>query len=215
MHGFPTGTLEPLKDGRSGAELEAARNSLVGNGFHLPSVSIFFVVLFQLISPQEGALARAASFTSYGQDERTLRDRVRSTVFEGQAVASFTGQLDTRGLIDDIIMQFEFLDIPPDIVNTVVRLLPDVYVFKLQVFYNWARRNNSASHGWGPEWTGQKRRGLVAASLGCQRFAGNARQGLDHILPPGLGKSEHLRRAKEIASPFSLADVCDNDIRFT
>ena len=62
MHGFPTGTLEPLKDGRSGAELEAARNSLVGNGFHLPSVSIFFVILFQLISPQEGAVARAAFF---------------------------------------------------------------------------------------------------------------------------------------------------------
>ena len=55
---------------------------------------------------------------------------------------------------------------------------------------------------------------MAQASIGTQRAAGDSKRGLDHMFQPGLGKEEHVRRAREAANPFDGPAVADPDLVF-
>ena len=60
----------------------------------------------------------------------------------------------------------------------------------------------------------QRHKGLLSASLGAQRYPGNAKQGLDHLVPPGTGKERHIEIACACPSPFAPGRAVDRDICF-
>ena len=66
-----------------------------------------------------------------------------------------------------------------------------------------------------PAWEGQQNRALLQASLGQQRAPGDSRKGLDHLLPPGLSKEEHVRQALQTSSPFAPDFKVDMDLEFS
>ena len=66
----------------------------------------------------------------------------------------------------------------------------------------------------GAEWRSQRRRALALASTGYQRAPGDSKRGLDHLLPPGLGKEEHVAQACDVPHPFSTPSPMDTDLKF-
>ena len=54
----------------------------------------------------------------------------------------------------------------------------------------------------------------VFASLSGQRYPGNSSKGLDHLLPPGLGKEGHLEASAQLQSPFRHQKWPEPDVAF-
>ena len=84
--------------------VEARRNTLVGQGFHLP----FTIVLFTIIALEVlGTSPTLRTDLSYGPAELFLRRRVHGTVFQPGAFHSFPGLITARGLVEDIFLQLD------------------------------------------------------------------------------------------------------------
>ena len=66
----------------------------------------------------------------------------------------------------------------------------------------------------GPAWAMQKHRALAMAGCGVQRAPGDSKRGLDHLLPPGLGRRQHVDQALRMPSPFSQQTPMDDDLNF-
>ena len=62
--------------GYSWDEAEARRNSFIGNGFHAPSIMLFFVLLLQVMQGESIPTLRIPS------EEMQLRNKLRGTVWE-------------------------------------------------------------------------------------------------------------------------------------
>ena len=54
----------------------------------------------------------------------------------------------------------------------------------------------------------------VFAGLSGQRYPGNSSQGLDHLLPPGLGKELHMEASSQLPSPFRHVKWPELDVAF-
>ena len=54
----------------------------------------------------------------------------------------------------------------------------------------------------------------MIARLGSQRAPGDSKHGLDHLLSPGLGRSEHIAQAKLQPNPFGQDLPLDLDLQF-
>ena len=72
---------------------------------------------------------------------------------------------------------------------------------RLQTFWAWSQQKGGGIGDLGPEWRSQRRRGAVLVKLGSQRFPGNSKQGLDHLIKPGYGCPPGSFRFAIIASP--------------
>ena len=84
----------------------------------------------------------------------------------------------------------------------------------LQAFWIFIKSRGHTSLECGPDWPMQKRRAQVSARLGSQRAPGDSRLGLDHLLPPGLGRELHMQQAKQQKNPFGNDLPLDTDILF-
>ena len=84
--GFPVTALDEDMQSDRGP-VEARRNTLIGKGFHLPSI----IVLFTLMALEVlGASQALRTDLSYGPAELFLRQRVHGTVFQPDAFHSFS-----------------------------------------------------------------------------------------------------------------------------
>ena len=68
--GLPKGYVDAVAYEGDWAKTRQARNSLVGNSFHVPSAMMFFYVLFATLQPVASGPHRAM----YGMMEARLRD---------------------------------------------------------------------------------------------------------------------------------------------
>ena len=84
----------------------------------------------------------------------------------------------------------------------------------LQTYWAWLQQKSEGIGDLGPEWKSQRRRGAILADLGSQRFPGSSKQGLDHLIKPGLGMEAHLAASAALSSPFQMGGTCDADISF-
>ena len=66
---------------------------------------------------------------------------------------------------------------------------------RLQTFWIFCQLKGYDQLEYGPDWAMQKKRAEVIARLGSQRAPGDSKHGLDHLLPPGLGRSTHIQKA--------------------
>ena len=115
----------------------------------------------------------------------------------------------------NIRRQLEPFALPPFLFGRAFEdaLAPQV-LLDLQVYWVDTQLRQRCPTPQDPEWAPQRARARLAAALGEQRHAGDPRKGLDHILPPGLGRDAHVRHAVQLDPPFSVNGVSDDDTRF-
>ena len=78
----------------------AARNSAIGNGFHIPSVMMALIVLFQL-APQVKAIARNLR----DPQEQAMGHNSRNTALDDYYVEHFPGLLGPGAVVSDMQQQ--------------------------------------------------------------------------------------------------------------
>ena len=212
IHGFPARVVQGVPDeGRTYNEIRAIQNTLIGNGFHIPSLMLFFLALFTLV-PQSNASPTAD--WAYNPEERGLRDRVRNTVFQPGLVQNMPGTLDKDALLDDVRRQLHGVTVSTAAWVAALKALRNDDVVALQTYWVDTQLRHLCPSPQGPEWKAQASRAALPASLGTQRFPGNSSRGLDHLLQPGLGRDEHLRQARTLPSPFKPCQIVDDDVAF-
>ena len=155
--------VEASSDGNaSRQEVERKKASLVGNSFHVPSIMLALLLLFQLL-PQ----ATGVSPPMYAGLEQCLREQVRGSAFQPGLVDSCPDPLSAEQLLQDVRQQFAPLGLQfPDIHMTeraraAVRRLQ---IFKLDCILR-DRREELGS----PQWAQQRNAAKSAVALGTQR----------------------------------------------
>ena len=182
------------------------RNSWVGNGFHIPSLVI---VLLLLTAGVRAAPPLQCVF------EQHLRETVHGSPFDDSALRAFPGQRSVDQVVDDVRAILADCpgcsEAPWHKVRNRLRghEIHSLFAFKL---FLWHRGLDESTEG--PAWLGQRNRALLQAAVGKQRAAGDSKKGLDHLLPPGLAKHEHIRLACSMPSPFAVGGVVDPDLDF-
>ena len=206
---MPPSILDGLGERLQPEKAEAVRNSAIGNGFHIPSVMMAFVLLFQL--------APAAATVGYSMtdiDEDMLRQRVSGTPFDTQTLVAHPRIIKVPTLIEDMQLMLPMLPATHAAWAKASSSLCLVDTAGLQCFSVYLHLRGEANLEQGPFWRMQKHRARTAASLGHQRAVADSRRGLDHMFPPGLGIDQHIKSATTQGSPFECSDNVDDDLQF-
>ena len=216
-HGCPPAAVKPnYMDNVKGVEAEKIANSAVGNGFHIPSVMIIFIMLLQSATawpmPYNG-IGRAA-------DEERLTQRVLGTVFDDRTLRSTPGLLSPDQCVDQMILLFAEMDfkdkkfkLPWREVRSSMKL-QEAAVMALQRFWAHEVRRGQCDGAMGPRPLTAQDRAQAWAYMGMQRAAGHSKRGLDHLLQPGLGREKHMDQALALPSPYKPGATADPDLRF-
>ena len=214
LHGLPARILDAVPtEGRTYAETRAVQNSLLGNGFHIPSLMLFFMTLFSLVE-QAPASAIPSAALAYAPDEAALRRSVAGTVFQPGILRDVPGVLSSAALMREIQRQLHGTFISEEAWTRAADKLTDHDVADLQVYWVDTQWRHLCPSPQGPQWSAQVSKACLPASLGMQRYPGNSRRGLDHLVMPGLGKTGHLNAVSEMSSPFRPGQAVDDDVAF-
>ena len=206
LHGMPPAIVESIQTPGGSEQATAARNSAVGNGFHVPSVMLALIVLFQML-PQSTAVARSVQEPR----EQELKEKIRNTAFDDYLVDRFPGLLSAKELVKDMRQQIPMVNKGWVMVE---KTLGKVNLNRLQRFWVFLKVHGHTAAEAGPEWAMQRQRALAQAALGSQRAAGDSKKGLDHMLAPGLGKEQHIAQASKANNPFEVQQPADLDLVF-
>ena len=90
---LPTSSITALGTSKDAVAKRRIQNSAVGNGFHLPSLAVFLILLSNLAPPASSVK------TLLAQDEMALRCRIQGTAFDHSIVDSFPGRLTADCII--------------------------------------------------------------------------------------------------------------------
>lgn len=183
------------------------RNSLLGNGFHLPSIMILLTLIPFLCEAKMSPSILPA-------DEQDLRDRVAGTVWEPGRLESFPGLKGVHELVDDLQHAFPEFPFPSELQSQLTTRLQSCALAQLQAFPAWLRGRGLPWEMLGPLPVRGRDKSLLLAGLGGQRYSGASSRGLDHVLPPGLSKEDHILQASSLESPFRPRDWPELDIAF-
>ena len=177
------------------------QNSLIGNGFHLPSIMLLLCLLPQLL---EGKIPTPV----LDYEEQALVARLDNTVWAPGRLRTFPGLLTARDVCDSLPVCFPSIQIPLDILHLVQARLNVCELHELQGLrqLSWDQL--------GPVHVQGKLKSALYAGLGTQRFSGNSSRGLDHLLPPGLGKEDHILQSAGLPSPFRPIPWPDLDVQY-
>ena len=209
MHGLPPSLIAAIHAPTVQGKV-ALQNSAVGNGFHMPSLMIALLIAFQLIPGLDAAQLHQ---NPIDQEEQDLKMRVSHTAFDPQVVEAFPGKLSQTQLMESMQSQLPVLH-EQDPVWRCVLDIGDEDLQRLQVFWVFCQLRGHDQLEYGPDWAMQRRKAQVIARLGSQRAPGDSKHGLDHLLPPGLGRSEHIAQAKLQPNPFGQDLPLDLDLQF-
>ena len=209
--GIPSSALQSLHPDKPPEERRAALNSVIGNGFHIPSVMLMLLILFQLT---DKALACSPSPPWSCPSERRLLRLVPGSVFDDAYLRRSPFLQPNLVIVKDFFELFPGVSFPLDLQIGFAKALDKFDLAPLQAFWVYLKENGHTGTDAPPEWRAQRQRGLAAAAVGTQRAAGDSSAGVDHLLPPGLGRDEHLRQARGLLSPFRACLPLDLDLQF-
>ena len=216
-HGCPPSSVMPdYAEGLGEKEAERLANCAIGNGFHIPSVMLVFMLLLQSAASCPAPQSRLTR----SRDEVALHARVRGTVFDMDTLRSTHGLLSPDRCVDQMELIFQDLDVEESSARlpwrTVRKRLREQEegVMAMQRFWAHEVRRGRMDGPMGPRPLSAQERAQAWAYLGMQRAAGNSNRGLDHLLQPGLGKERHMAAALELPSPFKPGTTTDPDLRF-
>ena len=203
--GFPVTALDEVSPGVRGP-VEARRNTLIGRGFHLPSVIVLFTIMVLGASP-----VPRTDF-SYGPAELFLRRRVHGTVFQPGAFHAFPGLITAKGLVDDVFLQLDCQN--PALASQVAKSILYTALYQLQFYWIDPQLRSLRGFSQGPQWRSQVKRGRALATQSRQKITGFGKFGMGYLIPSGNGKKDHLRLSAQLQSPFSLQGDVDDDTEF-
>ena len=152
LHGMPPAMAESIQTAGSDEKATATRNSAVGNGFHVPSVMLALIVLFQML-PQ----GQAIKFLPEPR-ELELSQRIRDTAFDDYLVDRFPGLLSARCLVADMRQQLPMLT---ECWKEVGVNLNRLNLRRLQRFWVFLKLHGHTGTEAGPEWAMQRQRALA------------------------------------------------------
>lgn len=203
LQGYPASTLEPLvAAGRSASTSESARCSLIGNAFNPYSAMAFFYTLLWAACGQ-------------AHTPPQIIHRPQFSVFDLAYLDIIPKIKRASNLRQDLSQIFAPSQPPPHLIECVEYQGIEADILSLQSYWAWAQDRGISPWAQGPEWSSQYAKATLAASLGTQRYTGNSSLGLDHLIRPDSGNTEHIAAATQLRSPFALNGSGDSDIRFT
>ena len=210
MHGLPTGCLEfATSSADDSYSREEARNCLIGNGYHLPSVMLFLVLLLQCVPP-----ATSVSWPLACKDERHFKAELQGTVWEPGKLEFFPGILKGEELGKLMVPMLTVDGESPPFSEKMVAKLQQLPPWELQAYWADCCLRGRDVLEIGPCWAAEKHRARAVAATGTQRASSSSKRGLHPLLPPGLGKEAHISRALLQPSPFSQNFIVDDDIHY-
>ena len=86
-------------------------------------------------------------------------------------------------------------------------------VTRFQFYSAWMRQRGREWSTLGPTPLASEERAKIFSGLSGQRFPADSSKGLDHLLPPGLGKESHIR-STELPSPFQPKVWPEPDVEY-
>jgi len=213
FHLIPEAVLDalPRSLNSDAKKREAIKCSLIGNGFHVPSV---VVILFAILA--DLAQATAVPSCIYAADEAFLRKAAWNSVWWPNVVQEHPALLS----VDKVVKEIH------EIFRAVGFDLPDIHAIKASMckhslnnlqsyFIDRVLRDPAARQAeCGPDWEQQMHRAALARALGMQRFGPTARASTEPLVPDCSTKAEHISSARSLYSPFLDAAPVDDDLFF-
>ena len=217
VHCFPSSVIEKTcSRGRTPEDMEDRRCSLVGNGFHIPSIMLALILLASL---QQTVSYRVPVNTPLAELwEARLRNAIRGSAFEPGTCRAFPGIYDAPGIVHELWELFTVLDVDRAAFDSWAATFATEVISgdlaKLQVYWVDTCMRGHQGYEQGPEWAGQKRRAEAKAALSEQRGSSISKKGLHALVTPGMGPEGHMSCARQLPSPFNVDDVVDDDLWF-
>ena len=206
MMGFPAQCLQAVQG--PAAVRRQRQNSMLGNGFHLPMIVALFCLL-------PGVLSMKVPRPLFDLAERKLQERLAGTVWEPGRLQVFPGLLSSDQVVQSMQRTvFGSLPISANVWQLTATRLAPLPVWQLQASTAWAVGRGASCDQLGPTPLTTSHRTALFAGLTGQRYPGNSRKGLDDLLPPGVGKEEHIKQAVGLPSPFRLREWPEQDVDF-
>ena len=184
------------------------QNSLLGNGFHVPMIVALFCLVPQL-------LAHKVPAPLLDLREHNLRQRLTGTIWEPGRLQVFPGLRDAPAVLHD--MKHHLLAdffVPDPVWQHTEKRLQGVPLWQLQAFTGWALGHGLGFDDLGSTVLSSSHRTELYAGISGQRYPGTSAKGLDHLLPPGLGKEAHIAQALPLPSPFRPRPWPEPDVDF-
>ena len=182
------------------------QNSLLGNGFHLPSLVAILLLLPALL---EAKMTRSPLSPDF-----ELKARIQGTIWEPDRLDKFPGLLSGQQVVLEMQHCFHDLDVPAELWLDVSRRLEHCQLPRLQAYTAWRRLCGEPWQSLGPTSILARDRTRIFAGLSGQRYASSSSKGLDHLLPPGLGPERHMAAALQQPSPFRPQKWPEPDVEF-
>ena len=211
LMGIPTAVLDMIATDNLQHDRTAKLNSAIGNSFHVPSLMLALLLLFQLVDRAK-AITVPSSITP--AKEKALKNRVMGTVFDDAYMHGSPHTKTSENIAIDMMRMLSGIPVRSNVLTHCVEALTEMDLTSLQVFWVYLCDHGHTGSEAPPCWSAQRQRGLVWASQGTQRAAGSSSRGLDHLIEPGLGKELHIRAAKQLTSPFDVSAPIDRDMHF-
>ncbi len=205
MMGVPVGSVAAVTG--PPAERRAGQNSLIGNGFHVPTIMALLCMIPSLLEAKI-----AAPVVDW--EEAGLKSRCAGTVWEPGRMETFPDLLTVSDVLAEMQAHFCSLPIQADTWTTVAHRLQVCDLRSVQRYAAWQRMRGKEWTILGPCPMLKRDRASILAGFGDQRYPGDSNQGLDHLLPPGLGPEEHFSQAKLLPSPFRPRPWPEEDVLF-
>ena len=152
--GWPVGLTDEVDNmlsTSSRARRQAALNSFIGNGLHLPCIMMAFVMLLQTAGG-----CNISYHLPYDPQEKALRDQVAGTVWQPGFVESFPGVLSAEQIWQDVRLVFEDHKFDRLPWRTVQELFVQQDVAFLQCYWVYAVMAGSDPLEQGQEWLAQR-----------------------------------------------------------
>ena len=209
--GIPATALDEVAPHLQRPDRVAKLNSILGNGFHLPSLMLVLLVLFQLT---DQAMAAQVPWPWSSSAEVRLRARVAGSIFDQIVLEESDHVMTGSQICDELFHILKDIPFEAGVVERCRMQLARVKVENLQCYWLFLVAKGHVGTEAPPCWKAQRQRGLAQAALGQQRAGGGAAHGVDHLLRPGLGRDGHARQAQGLPSPFGTDVPLDADLEF-
>jgi len=206
LMGIPPDCLEHVPG--DAAVKRQRQNSLLGNGFHIFSVVAILCVLPQLLEATPAPSLRWAP-------EVELHERLLHTVWEPGRIAAMPGLFTAHSVAQRLPGFFPDCEVPAEVWMDVERRLSHCRLAELQAYAAWCTLRGLSTDELGPQPLHRADRARIYAGLSGQRHPTDSAKGLDHLLPPGLGKEGHIEQALQLPSPFRAGAWPELDVQFT
>lgn len=181
------------------------QNSLLGNGFHLYAILALFAMLPALL---EAKIPRHVP----GDEGVLLAERLQFSIWEPGRLPMFPGLFTAEDVVNRLPGLFPECPLSPTVWSSVLQKLQHCDLPALQAYTGWCRMRGMDVTELGPQPLHKGDRARIYSGLSGQRYPTDSSKGLDHLLPPGLGKRGHMNASAELPSPFQPTEWPEFDV---